>query len=60
MHLKRTALVVAAAIGLILTSVFARQTADKSITLRIEADAVTATDAMENPPRDSPTKQEFK
>lgn len=47
MHLKRTALVIAAGIGIILTSVFARQTADNSITLRIEADAVSATDAME-------------
>ncbi|MGC2290992.1 MAG: hypothetical protein WA450_03590, partial [Candidatus Acidiferrales bacterium] len=47
MHLKCKALVVAAAIGLILASVYARQTADNSITLRIEADAVSATDAME-------------
>lgn len=47
MHLKRTALVIAAGMGIILTSVFARQTADNSITLRIEADAVSATDAME-------------
>jgi multiple sugar transport system substrate-binding protein len=47
MHLKRTAPVIAASIGIILTSVFARQTADNSITLRIEADAVSATDAME-------------
>ncbi len=46
-QLKRTALVTAAGIGIILTSVFARQTADNSITLRIEADAVSATDAME-------------
>ena len=47
MHLKRTALVIAGGIGIILTSVSARQTADHSITLRIEADAVSATDAME-------------
>lgn len=47
MHLKCKVLVVAAAIGLILASVYARQTADNSITLRIEADAVSATDAME-------------
>lgn len=47
MHLKRTALVIAGGIGIILTSVFARQAADRSITLRIEADAVSATEAME-------------
>jgi multiple sugar transport system substrate-binding protein len=47
MQLKRTALVTAAGVGIVLTSVFARQTADHSITLRIEADAVSATDAME-------------
>lgn len=47
MHLKRTALVTVGGIGIIFTSVFARQTADRSITLRIEADAVSATEAME-------------
>jgi multiple sugar transport system substrate-binding protein len=47
MNLKRTVPVIAVGVGIILTCVFARQAADNSITLRIEADAVSATDAME-------------
>ncbi len=47
MELKRKAAIIAVGVATILTSVLARQSADNSLTLRVEADAVSATDAME-------------
>ncbi len=52
MNGKHAGWVIAVGIGAILTSVFARQSAESSITLRVEADAVSATVAMEESVRE--------
>lgn len=48
MNTQATALLIAVGIGTILTSAFVRQAEEVPSILRIEADAVSATDAMEN------------
>lgn len=47
MNAQATALLIAVGIGTIFTSAFVREAADTPMVLRVEADAVSATDAME-------------